>query len=110
MMAYLVYRNLYIFLPAEKKTKGLAKMMRKMLFTKRHSRDVGELMKDAHIFYNEANKGGLDSDDEDNNTFVSRRPNLADSQKLWQQQSSRRRKKNKIDEVRFLKIVKGKIF
>ena len=40
-------------------------MMRKMLTLKRFSKDVGELMNDAHVFYNEATKDGRLSDDED---------------------------------------------
>lgn len=44
-------------------------MLRKM---KRFSRDVGELMKDAHTFYNEANRNGsFDDDDVDDEDSLS---------------------------------------
>lgn len=59
-------------------------------------------MEDAHTFYNEANKDGLDftDDEDDNQVFVSRRRPSSDSQNLWQASFRRKKKRKLSDEVR----------
>ena len=86
-------------------------MMRKMLTLKRFSRDVGELMNDAHVFYNETTKDGFSDDEDDrdcksnvssdgdtiSNKRVRKLSTVSEPQCPWQQtqRGSRRKRKRK---------------